>query len=556
MTFKSNLSTICFGKNLIFQLFLMLFSLMAYAQPGIHDPSSTIRNTDGRYWHFATGNGIYTISSSTTNFSSWQTENTVFPIGTWPSWIATYVSGFGGNFWAPEVVKIGSTYYCYYSCAGTGAPAAIGLATATNLSGPWTDKGMIVAATNAIDPSILIDGSNMYMAYGNWQTGIDLIQLNASTGLRQGTSRWDLVAGEVEAPFIMKRGSYYYLFFQRGLCCSGVNSGYYTQVGRSTSVTGPYLDQNGISLMDGGGTTFLPNKNGNVIGPGHIGYGESTLSYHFYDGNDNGAPKLKTTTLGWSNDWPVAGTASQIVVNGTYRLKNRVTGRYLDNLGSTANGAGAVQWEDSPSNNQRWVITYSGSGYYKLKAVSGGLYLDSTGNTADGSNVGIWASGSSYNQQWALVSAGSYYKIVNRTNGKAVDTGGLNSNGSILQHWYSNTSTNQQWSLEWISSSTSRLTADGVEITDSYNFGEEAFTLSPNPVTGGNFNLSFYNPAQAEVSISIVNLAGQVVYTEDLGSQNQGSLGHTVNVSALPNGVYLVNLFDGSGTRTTKFIKE
>ena len=532
---------------------LLLFAAAVWSQPGIHDPSTTIKNTDGRYWHFATGDGIYAISSSTTNFSSWQTENTVFPVGTWPSWIANYVTGFNGFFWAPEVVKMGNTYYCYYSCAGTGAPAAIGLATATNLSGPWTDKGMIVAANNAIDASVLIDGSSMYMVYGNWQSGIDMIQLNPSNGLRLNTSRWDLVAGQVEAPYIMKRGSYYYVFFQRGLCCNGVNSGYYTQVGRATTVTGPYYDQNGISLMSDGGTTFLPNKNGRYIGPGHVGYGESTLSYHFYDGNDNGAPKLMTTTLGWSNDWPVPGTASQLVLNGTYKLKNRVTGKYLDNLGNTADGAQVVQYDGSSSNNQRWVVTYEGSGYYKLKAVTGGKYLDNVGATADGSAVAQWASSPNFNQQWTITSAGPYYKVTNRSNGKCIDTGGLTANSSVLQFWPSNVSANQQWVLEYVSSSTARLAGSDEAIEETA--GKEVFFASPNPVNENTFEIIAYNKSQTEVKLSVINLSGQIVYSEDIGIQNPGTMKHTINVASLSKGIYIVNMNCGGVTKTTKLIR-
>ncbi len=537
-----------------FYALLLLFATFAWAQPGIHDPSNTVRNTDGRYWHFATGNGIYTISSSTTNFSGWQTENTVFPVGSWPGWIANYVSGFTGNFWAPEVVKVGSTYYCYYSCAGNGAAAAIGLATATNLSGPWTDRGMIVAANNAIDPSILIDGSNMYMIYGNWQSGIDLIQLNPGNGLRLNSSRWDIVAGQVEAPFIMKRGSYYYVFFQRGLCCNGVNSGYYTQVGRATTVTGPYYDQNGISLMSDGGTTFLPNKNGRYIGPGHIGFGESTLSYHFYDGNDNGAPKLMTTTLGWSNDWPVAGTASQIVPNGTYRLRNRISGRYLDNLGSTVDGAPVVQWDDSPSNNQRWVVTYSGSGNYKLRAIGGGKYLDSAGATADGSAVAQWTNSPNLNQQWVISAAGPYYKIANRSNGKCIDNGGLTANGSALQFWNSNASQNQQWSLEYVNSSTARTGILDADITET-PFNENTFLIAPNPVNGDTFEIVTYNNLNTDFTLSVINISGQVVYKENISTQNAGEFRHSINVSSLSSGVYIVNLDYNGVSKNTKLIR-
>ncbi len=414
-----------------------------------HDPSAIVRNTDGRYWVFTTGNGVWAMSSSNANFTDWRVEPTVFPVGTWPAWIANYVSGFQGSFWAPEVVAMSGQFYCYYSCAGSGAPAAIGLATASNLAGPWTDRGMIVAANNAIDAAVLRDGSNLWLAYGNWQSGIDLIQLNPSNGLRLNSSRWDLVGGQVEAPYLMKNGSYYYMFFQSGLCCNGVNSTYYTRVGRSTSITGPYVDQGGVSLMSGGGTTFLPNRDGRYIGPGHVGYGEGKLTYHFYDGNDNGNPKLRITTLSWVNGWPVAAGVNlgggQPIANGTYSLRNRASGKMLDNLGATADGANVCQWADGTSNNQKWVVTYSG-GYYRLSCVTGGKYLDSIGRTADDTPVGQWAGSSSYNQQWTFVPAGSgYYKLVNRANSKCLDTGGATADGAVMEFWSSGTSYNQQW---------------------------------------------------------------------------------------------------------------
>jgi arabinan endo-1,5-alpha-L-arabinosidase len=431
-----------------------------------HDPSRMIRNNDGRYWIFTTGNGVFAMSSPNADFSGWRAEPTVFPVGTWPSWINNYVSGFGGNFWAPDVIKVGSQYRLYYSCAGQGAPAAIGLATANNLAGPWTDQGLVVAGNNAIDPAPLIDGGNQWLTWGNWQTGIDLLQLNASNGKALNSTRWDLVPGQVEAPYLHKDGSFYYLFFQRGLCCQGVNSGYTTYMGRSTSVTGPYLDRNGVSVLSGGssaGSLFLPNRDGRYIGPGHVGYGEGRLTYHFYDGQDNGAPKLRVTTMAFVNGWPVAGgvvtppPTPGAPANGTYKLRNRASGKYLDNLGATADGANVAQWASSSSPNQRWVLTTSG-GFSKLRAVTGGKYLDSIGRTADGSNVGQWANGSSPNQQWTVVSVSGFYKLINRANGKAVDTGGQTADGAAMQHWFDNASLNQQWTFEFVSSSTS-LTA-------------------------------------------------------------------------------------------------
>ena len=69
--------------------------------------------------------------------------------------------------------------------------------------------------------------------------------------------------------------------------------------------------------LNGGGSIFLPNRDGRYIGPGHVGYGEGRLTYHFYDGNDNGAPKLRVTTMSFSNGWPVAAGVNVPPQGGT-----------------------------------------------------------------------------------------------------------------------------------------------------------------------------------------------------------------------------------------------
>ena len=156
-------------------MILALSGVNAQSYPPSHDPATMIRNTDGRYWIFTTGQGIWAMSSSNANFTDWRVEPTPFPANSWPSWISNYVTGFTGHFWAPDVIKIGSYYYLYYSCAGQGAPAAIGVTRATNLAGPWTDLGMVVAGNNAIDPALYMDGSRLWMSWGNWQTGLTFV---------------------------------------------------------------------------------------------------------------------------------------------------------------------------------------------------------------------------------------------------------------------------------------------------------------------------------------------------------------------------------------------
>jgi hypothetical protein len=130
---------------------------------------------------------------------------------------------------------------------------------------------------------------------------------------------------------------------------------------------------------------------------------------------------------------------------GTYSLKNRASGKMLDNLGSTANGANVAQWDDGSSNNQKYVLSYV-NGYAKLKCVTGNMFLDSVGHSGNGSAVGQWANSASPNQDWTLQSAGGgYYRVINRANGLALDTGGGTANGSAMQFWGVGGSNNQQW---------------------------------------------------------------------------------------------------------------
>lgn len=111
----------------------------------------------------------------------------------------------------------------------------------------------------------------------------------------------------VEAPFIVHHGAYYYLFVSWDLCCRGTKSTYRTMVGRAGNVTGPYLDQEGKSMADGGGTELL-TANTRWLGPG----GQSVwmqpddhdlLVFHAYDAK-TGKPALQISTITWQNDWP------------------------------------------------------------------------------------------------------------------------------------------------------------------------------------------------------------------------------------------------------------
>lgn len=153
---------------------------------------------------------------------------------------------------------------------------------------------------------------------------------------------------------------------------------------------------------------------------------------------------VTASTATYDNVTVTTGTGGPIAT-GTYSLRNRASGKMLDNLGATADGAIVAQWTDGTSNNQKWVLSYVGSNA-KLTCVTGNKCLDSIGHTADGSTVAQWTAGASLNQQWTIQDLGTgYYKLVNVANGKCLDTGGGTADGAQMQFWGSGTSNNQEW---------------------------------------------------------------------------------------------------------------
>jgi len=288
----------------------LFFGSNVKAQPGAHDPSQMWVN-NGSYFVYCTGQGIYEIKSSSTSFSSYSTRSNVIPNY---SWIQNYVSGFAGFYWAPELMWMNNKYYLFYACSMGARPCCIGVASSPSLTSPvWTDLGMVVYSDNStvygcIDPDVFwAQNGTLWLAAGSHLNGIFLQQLNPATAKPLNSTRYNIANDNCEAAHIDYNGGYYYVFFNRGTCCAGTASTYTIYVGRSTNLTGPYLDKNGKDCKASGGTVFLKST-GRYIGPGQYGYGCGKLTYHFYDGNDNGVPKLAINTVTWTGGWPVAGT--------------------------------------------------------------------------------------------------------------------------------------------------------------------------------------------------------------------------------------------------------
>lgn len=299
-------------------------------QLDIHDPVMT--QEGDTYYLFSTGPGI-TIYKST-DLVNWHYSDRAF--ATEPTWAKKVAPEFQGHLWAPDIIKHNGLFYLYYSVSAFGKNTS-GMGVTVNktldTSSPdyqWQDQGLILQsvpgrdAWNAIDPAVIFDEQGTpWMSFGSFWSGLRIVQLADDLVSLAEPQQWATLAtlpsatskdpsqpgsGEIEAPFIYKKGDYYYLFVSYGLCCRADESTYHLAMGRSKNVTGPYLDKTGKSMAEGGGTILLK---GTKAWPG-LGHnsayefnGKDYLVYHAYESSDNGLQKLKLSEITWSDDhWP------------------------------------------------------------------------------------------------------------------------------------------------------------------------------------------------------------------------------------------------------------
>ena len=517
---------------------------------GAHDPSTIIKR-NGVYHVWTTGNQIYHLTS--TDLVNWAVAPPVFAAGTWPGWIDTYVSGFGGNFWAPECIFMNGKYYLYYSCSLGQRPCAIGVATSTDLT-TWTDQGMVVYSDNnstygCIDPAVFADANgNYWMTFGSHLTGIWTVQIDPTTGKRLPNSGLKNVAGSIpycenEASYMMQHGGYYYLFYNKGICCAGISSTYYVQMGRSRNPDGPFLDLQGVDLLQGGGTDFLVTKN-NYIGPGQVGLfvenGINYLTYHYYDGTRTGGPptlaigKLTWTATGWpaaTQDWVAAGT---------YKITNQGSGLVWGAASCTATaGQGLVQSVATGLPCQQWTFAPMGSGVYTITNGSG-LRADVAGCAeAAGTPLELYPASALNCQKFRVEPAAdgslvlaSYYgnRVVEVPN--AATTA-----GTQLGLWDYSGCACQHWTLAALGTATATRSGLDAQIE-----------LFPNPARGGNFSLQI--PAGTPATLTVTDVSGRVVYRQLLSAR-----GGTSEVRAdLGAGAYVVQVATAGTVVTRKLL--
>jgi arabinan endo-1,5-alpha-L-arabinosidase len=320
------------------------FALPAPALDGqilIHDPSTVIEEA-GRYYTYGTGNGIPVLESE--DGWTWRRSGSLMSAVPGGKPGPEVLARGGNNTWAPDLIHIGGQYFLYYSAPGTQPKSAIGLLVGRTLDprSPdyrWEDRGPVVWSdgiedSNAIDPGLLLDADGrLWMVYGSYFGYIRLVELDPKTGQRRHPDRKAVnVAINSEAAVLIQRDGWYYLLVTHGSCCQGANSTYNIRMGRSRKVTGPYLDNMGVDMIEGGGKLFAGSR-GRHVGPGHfgrldLGQGVEKFSLHYEADLDRGnVSVLDIRPLLWRDGWPVAGDN---LVAGTYVIESARTGTVLE----------------------------------------------------------------------------------------------------------------------------------------------------------------------------------------------------------------------------------
>lgn len=307
-----------------------LVSCMAQTtKPITHDP--VVAKQGDTYYLFCTGPGITTFTSK--DLKTWTQGDPVFAES--PDWSLDVAPGFNGHIWAPDITLYNGKYYLYYSVSAFGKnTSAIGLTTNSTLNPndenfKWEDQGIVIQSVpnrdlwNAIDPNLIFDEEGTpWLSFGSFWTGLKMVKLEKDLKTVAEPQVWhpiasrersakfpDASAGDaaLEGPFIFKKGEYYYQFLSWDYCCRAENSTYKLVVGRSKTVTGPYVDKDGKKLIEGGGSLVIEGSD-NWYGVGHNSVftfeGKDYSFMHGYDASDKGLPKLIVKEITWVDGWP------------------------------------------------------------------------------------------------------------------------------------------------------------------------------------------------------------------------------------------------------------
>ena len=322
----------CGGGALECEVNENIVQLDAGASP-VHDPA-IIKAGETYYVYSSSDLGSFHTSS---DLRRWKHAGQVFE--EIPGWLRAQIPA-AAHIGSPDISFFRGRYLLFYqSHESHTCNAATGLATNTTLDPghpdyAWVDHGLVLrskpylegldvlcgndeATFNAIDAHFFEDRDGTpWLAIGSTIGGIKLVELDPETLMPVPGQGYVTLASRflfqpdpvIEAPYIVFRRGYYYLFLSFNHCCKGADTRYQVRVGRSEKLAGPYHDREGWPLAWGGGSLVI-ERDGELIGTGHADVfaekGEDWLVHHAKDPSQDFRAFLNIRKIEWDQDhWP------------------------------------------------------------------------------------------------------------------------------------------------------------------------------------------------------------------------------------------------------------
>lgn len=403
------------------------------------------------------------------------------------------------HYWAPELFRINSKWYIYFSASLTTSTNdmrtwVLENSAADPTTGSWVLKGRLYDAWNdywAIDGTVLnLNGTNYFVWSGVDQyANVDKPQriyiasmsnpwtLNAGrTLLSSPTLSWENNGSVNEGPEVIRKNGKVFLVYSANGCWT---ADYRLGMLSMNDWDNP---MNAGAWYKHPNPVFTSNAATNSFGPGHhcffkspdgtqdwIAFHATTNAYGACDNsrttraqkiswNADGTPNFGIPGLTGAKNQAPAGESGlpggSTVASGIYKIVAQSSNKPLDVAGcSIEMGANIQQWQDGNVNCQKWHIQATADGYYTITSLQGGLAMEVVGcSSANGANVQMWSPNGANCQKWSIVSVGGgYYKIVSRQSGKVLDIqfGGSNNGANCQQYDYLGAS-NQHFRLDWL----------------------------------------------------------------------------------------------------------
>ena len=339
--------------------------------PGDFADPSVVRVGDD-YWATATSSEwapLFPLLHSK-NLVDWEMVGHVFP-QTLPDWAEAH-------FWAPEIAYEAGKYYIYYTAKKKGGNLCVGVASATEPTGPYTDHGPLVCQeVGSIDGFPIRDeNGDLYLIWK--EDGNSRGLPTPMWGQRMNEERTQLLGekfelfrnepgtwegGLVEGAYLLRKGDYFYTFYSGDACC-GRGCTYGVGVARAKSLKGPWEKHSANPIMKQNEAWKCAGHGSVVTDP----QGDYYFLYHAYSTNGTvytGREGLLDKIYWGEDGWPYFSEAAPSVTAVAPHQENAP-----DNFNVTEEFKGSAL-----SQGWQWPVDKPAASYQLNSAQDGQLVL-------------------------------------------------------------------------------------------------------------------------------------------------------------------------------------